>query len=211
MSRFRQEIGAVLRRPVTFAAILALHLLLIRAIWTTTVDAVGHAAPAPLRIDLIPHERPREPIPPPVLHWQDPARLMVTAPEVSVEVADDPPPIVASTPAAPEVPVAAPPAAPPSAARSPTVPPRPLYVPGGMDRYPPESRRARESGSPAIRVCISATGAVESVEVARSSGFPRLDAAALGIGREARFRPATLDGQPVPDCRVYRIRFGFSG
>jgi protein TonB len=210
MVQIPQETAAALRRAFTFAVILGLHLLLIRAVWTTVIEAAGGSVPAPLRIDLIPDVRPREPPPPPVLQWQASARLQVVEPQVPVPAADDPPPVRVAEPVAPVAPPA-PPAAPPAPQRGPIVAARPLYVPGGMDRYPPESRRARESGSPTIRICVSAAGMVESVEVARSSGFPRLDAAAVGIGREARFRPATQDGQPVPACMAYRIRFAFSG
>jgi TonB family protein len=40
-----------------------------------------------------------------------------------------------------------------------------------------------------------------------SSGFPRLDQAAVGIGKEARFRPAMREGKPMPFCLPYRITF----
>jgi len=204
-----EDAVAALHRGLTCAVILVLHLLLIRALWTTMVESAGPTAPAPLRIDLIRNDRPRERPPPRVLHWQPSAQLLVVEPQLTVPVAPEPVPPLLGVAPAPEVVVPAQPAAPPAAVRGPTVPARPLYVPGGMDRYPPESRRARESGAPTIRICISAAGTVESVEVARSSGFPRLDDAAVGIGREARFRPATQDGQPVPACMAYRIRFAF--
>ena len=85
--------------------------------------------------------------------------------------------------------------------------PRPIYVPGGWERYPAESIRAHESGRPTITICISAAGAIDSVQLTNSSGFPRLDQAAVGIGKEARFRPAMREGKPVPFCVPYRITF----
>ena len=146
-----------LRRSVTFAIVLVLHAVaVIRALWTGVVDAVLHTVPAPLRIDLIPYERPREPMVPVAVHWQEAAPLSVPEPQVRVDDADDSsPPLLAADPAPLlAAPAPAPAAAPVEPARAPTGPARPVYVPGGMDRYPAESRRARESGSPTIRIAV---------------------------------------------------------
>jgi TonB family protein len=54
---------------------------------------------------------------------------------------------------------------------------------------------------------VSATGTIDSVELLQSSGFSRLDQAAIGIGKESRFRPAMRDGHSVPFCLPYRVTF----
>ena len=72
--------------------------------------------------------------------------------------------------------------------------------------YPPAAQRARESGTVLLRVVVDTQGRPAEVTVARSSGYRRLDEAAMRAVREARFRPYIEDGQPreavVPDLEV---------
>ncbi len=56
--------------------------------------------------------------------------------------------------------------------------------------YPPLSARLREQGRVVVKVLISADGRAQQAEVLTSSGYPRLDQAALASVRAARFRPA---------------------
>ncbi len=58
-----------------------------------------------------------------------------------------------------------------------------------------------------MKICITARGAVESVEIIESTGFARLDNDALDIAREYRFRPATRNGKAVPVCLPYSINY----
>lgn len=76
-----------------------------------------------------------------------------------------------------------------------------------QDRYPRASIRARESGRTVVQICISATGAVESVDIAQSSGFRRLDEAALDMALDYGFAPAMREGHPVAVCLPYGIDF----
>ena len=96
---------------------------------------------------------------------------------------------------------------PPEADPSLVVRARPIAGPRGVDRYPNASIRAKESGTVVMNICVSPTGSVDSVELARSSGFPRLDQVALGIASEYQFQPATRLGHPVAACAHYRIVF----
>jgi protein TonB len=52
-----------------------------------------------------------------------------------------------------------------------------------------------------LTVWINAQGGLERIEIARSSGYPLLDQAALDAERKSRFRPAQLGQQPVP-CKA---------
>ena len=74
-------------------------------------------------------------------------------------------------------------------------------------RYPIESRRQHEEGTVRLRVLISAQGLVEDVKVAKSSGFDRLDDAALDAVRKWRFRPGTQAGTPVEAAGFLSIPF----
>lgn len=89
----------------------------------------------------------------------------------------------------------------------PVIRPRPIAGPRGVDRYPNASIKARESGTVIMKICVNPEGSVDRVELAHSSGFPRLDQAALSMAAEYRFRPATREGHPVAACAQYNIIF----
>jgi protein TonB len=76
-----------------------------------------------------------------------------------------------------------------------------------QDRYPRASIRHKEMGRPVVKICISAEGSVESAEVAQSSGYPRLDAAAVDMSLDYVFAPAMREGKAVPVCIPYGIDF----
>lgn len=77
------------------------------------------------------------------------------------------------------------------------VPPAPLHSPSPA--YPMEALRKQHGGVVILRVSVDGAGAVSAVGVARSSGFPALDASARKSMREWRFeapaghRPMTFD------------------
>ncbi|HKC17495.1 MAG TPA: energy transducer TonB [Steroidobacteraceae bacterium] len=77
------------------------------------------------------------------------------------------------------------------------------------DYYPPGSIRFGEQGASTLQVCVGADGAlVSEPTLATSSGFSRLDAAAVKWAREAlRFTPAQRDGKAVPACKGFRVTF----
>jgi periplasmic protein TonB len=63
--------------------------------------------------------------------------------------------------------------------------------------YPVFSKRLGEQGSVYIRFFVNAEGTAENTEVERSSGFERLDQAALAFVQQSRYKPGTLDGVPT--------------
>lgn len=64
--------------------------------------------------------------------------------------------------------------------------------------YPRLSERRGEQGRVMLRVLISPQGRVADVTVQRSSGYARLDEAAVQAMRQARFRPYTENGVAYP-------------
>lgn len=70
------------------------------------------------------------------------------------------------------------------------------YLIEPVTQYPRASRELGESGVVRMRVLVDEQGRPREVEVAKSSGFPRLDQAALQAMRAARFQPHIEDGQP---------------
>ena len=70
------------------------------------------------------------------------------------------------------------------------------YLRNPKPAYPPMSRRLGETGRSVIRVLVGADGSAKSVRLQRSSGFDRLDQAALDAVRRWRFVPGTRGGVP---------------
>ena len=66
--------------------------------------------------------------------------------------------------------------------------------------YPQTSRRAQEEGVTTLSVCVSESGRTQSVQLKESSGYARLDEAAMKWMRSARFRPAKSDGRNRAVC-----------
>lgn len=163
---------------------------------------------APLFVDLIapempePPARPPPPPPTPVPKLPPPPAPLLTAPPTPAPapfVAPPPPPEPVS-PAPPDPPVAlalptppAPPAPPPSPKEMPASAIEYLEPPAPV--YPRMSRRLNEAGLVVVRVFVDVDGLPRQVQVLQSSGFARLDEAAVEGVRQARFKPWTQDGR----------------
>ncbi|MFO1334225.1 MAG: energy transducer TonB [Piscinibacter sp.] len=200
------------QRHAAVAAILALHAA---AGWgLLQVDAVRSAVAeaAPLFVDLIAPpapEAPAEPPPPPpqpiTKTAPPPAPLIAAAPAPTPAppafVAPEPPPEPAPpAPPEPVVVAVAPPAPPASAAPA---PPRELpasaiqYLDPPAPVYPRASRRNAEAGLVVVRVFVGVDGVPRQLQLLHSSGFARLDEAALEGVRQARFKPPTENGRAI--------------
>lgn len=77
--------------------------------------------------------------------------------------------------------------------------------------YPPESRRLGEIGQVVLRVELSETGHVVLAKVQGSSGYARLDEAALSAVRAWRCTPPTRNGQPVRATALQPFNFILQG
>lgn len=105
-------------------------------------------------------------------------------------------------------PVAAAPAAAPTLARAaPVVPPSRVDASCEKPRYPPASVRLREEGVVGVRLLIDENGRVVSGSVEKSSGYKRLDDAALAGLSLCKFKPATLNGKPFQDWSSLNYRW----
>lgn len=148
-------------------------------------------------------------VPPPEVHTSAP-------PEPAVGLQSVAPPTAAVVTVAPPVPTRAPAAiaavalvAPPKPAQPQTLPTSALrFSQAPVVEYPRASRRNKESGVVLIRAWVGAAGGASSdVRVERSSGFVRLDEAAVRAVQQARFSPTVQDGQPVEGWAVFPIQF----
>ena len=77
--------------------------------------------------------------------------------------------------------------------------------------YPAESRRLRETGIVVLRVELSEMGDVAAARVQDSSGYRRLDEAALNAVRTWRCTPAVRHGQPVRAVALQPFKFILQG
>jgi periplasmic protein TonB len=68
------------------------------------------------------------------------------------------------------------------------------YLNNPPPTYPPASKRMRETGSVLLHVWVTADGRADRVELRQSSGFDRLDEAAMAAVRQWRFVPGHRDG-----------------
>ncbi|TAK08863.1 MAG: energy transducer TonB, partial [Rhizorhabdus sp.] len=84
-------------------------------------------------------------------------------------------------------------------------------IEGRPPRYPLESRRRKEQGTVLLRLLIGTDGRVAQISIAQSSGFERLDQAALQAARSWRWQPMIRDGQPVEVRGVMPIPFVLQG
>jgi periplasmic protein TonB len=74
-------------------------------------------------------------------------------------------------------------------------------------RYPPASMRDHEQGTVMLHVFVDETGVPRRIEIARSSGHTRLDAAARESVSHARFRPVMRNGQAISAWGIVPIEF----
>lgn len=73
--------------------------------------------------------------------------------------------------------------------------------------YPIEAQRAHETGVVLLSVDVDIQGMPIQVEIQKSSGFSRLDNAAMDVVKQWRFIPATLGNQPMAAKVTVPVRF----
>lgn len=209
-ARARDGLSKAQLRGVVLA-IAALHvgagwgLLQIPAVREAVADA------APIFVDYIAPPPPpvAAPVPPPpappVQRTPPPPAPLLTSkpsPAPAPFVAPPPPEVIpAPAPPAPAV-VEAPPAppAPPAPAPAPAAPVRVeqvTYLFKPTLEYPARAQQLGETGRVVVRVIVDVNGLPRSVTIEKSSGYSRLNQAALAATRNARFKPHTVNGHPV--------------
>ena len=81
------------------------------------------------------------------------------------------------------------------------------YLSNPPPPYPAGSRRVGEQGSVLVRVFVSEQGLPARVELRESSGYTRLDEAAVTAVRHWKFVPARRGSTPVSAWVVVPISF----
>jgi protein TonB len=74
--------------------------------------------------------------------------------------------------------------------------------------YPALSRRRGETGTAYVRFVVGLTGSLENIELKKSSGFDRLDDAALAAVRATTCKPYVENGVPIRAAYTQPYQFG---
>jgi periplasmic protein TonB len=208
----RRKLAELSQRTVVLGAIVSLHVLIVYLLPFGDQDYGRFHAPI-TEAEIIPADprKPRPPPPPlPPVMLQTSPPIDIPAVQVTIDMPAEPLPAIRSIDTRELLKRAMPVSTgmpPPQIDPFPVIRPQPIAGPRGVDRYPNASIAAKESGMVVMKICVTTQGSVDRVELAHSSGFPRLDQAAMSMAAEYRFRPAMREGHPVPACAQYNIIF----
>jgi protein TonB len=217
------------------AAVVAIHIALLAVILTVrnepavrplesrtmTAELLSPApvaAPAALQSIAPPPPKPTPPVPhvkPKVQPRPTPKPTPMPLP-----VAASPSPTAPAPAAESALPAPAAPAA-PAAAAAPTIgrPTMEISAPKNVSHldcniakpdYPALSRRRGETGTAYVRFVVGLTGNLENIELKKSSGYDRLDDAALAAVRASACKPYLENGVPIRAAYTQPYQFGLS-
>lgn len=213
------------RHGLIVAAVLAFHVL---ALWALQSGLLRRVAEVVVPVHILsefvepplpkvtpPPPAPPAPVKPPPLQRRD----TLPPPPMPVAAATPEPapaaPVGVTTPQPPAPPIAAPVAAAPAPApAAPPAPPKVVlpstdadYLQNPKPVYPAMSKRLNEQGKVQVRVLIGEDGRPQKAELRQSSGFDRLDNAALNTVMQWRYVPGKRGG--VPEAMWYLVPINF--
>lgn len=200
------------KRMAAFALVVIIHVLFVWVLASGLGKKVVEVVMGPVETRLIeelPDEDDEPPPPPPEIETPPP---YVPPPEISIDIPVDTGPTTAISNVTSERPVAAPPPPAPKPVERQVVKTPPSTQGRGaritQPEYPPASRRAGEEGTVQLQVYVLESGRAGEVKVARSSGFPKLDEAAVAeVKRNWRFVAGKEDGKPVAMWHTFAVTF----
>lgn len=214
-------------RAACLLAVAAAHLAAGYALLHVAQAIVPEDPAAPIFVEFVrPAPEPVRPVPPPAPKpaiRKDPPVIASSAPAQTPQEIETPPPEPEPAPEpvhepvqeiAPPAPAPVAPEAPIQAAPAPAPPaPEPKlvssveYVRAPRVNYPKLSQRLHEQGQVVVRVLITPRGVADQAVIHRSSGFPRLDQAAIEAVLGAIYKPRFENGKPVPVYAHIPINF----
>jgi protein TonB len=149
--------------------------------------------PKPVVVPPPPQPKIETPVPKPEEKPQPPA-----PPKPEMTIPEPPPPPPESKP------VVVPPPQPPTEYVSVT---EPKYATHIQPIYPEQAKRWHQQGVVVLALFINESGALDKVEIVKSSGFPLLDNAAIRAMKESRFDPALQGNLSVRSRAEVTITF----
>jgi TonB family protein len=81
------------------------------------------------------------------------------------------------------------------------------FIPDIRDYYPETARVSREQGTASLALCYDQQGKPVDVSVVKSSGFARIDSAAVRWGISVRIKPAIISGVARTGCVLIPVEF----
>jgi protein TonB len=199
------------KRTLAFVLVVIIHVLFIWLLASGLGAKVVEVVMGPVETKIIDEkvDEDKPPPPPPEIDTPPP---YVPPPEISIDVPTDSGPTTAISNVTSQRPVAAPAPIAPKATEHETVRVLPSTQGKGaritQPEYPPASRRAGEAGTVTLQVFVLESGKAGEVKVAKSSGFEKLDEAAVKeVQRNWRFVPGKEDGKPVAMWHTFAVTF----
>lgn len=192
------------RRLTAIALVVLLHIAILVALKEGLHRDVMKMIKEPLDVKIIEEEivPDREPPPPPPKIETPPP--FVPPPEINIVLPPEPVQTITTTQVKPPPTVAPPPRAQPVSRTA------PMAGRGGLSEpeYPPVSRRLGQEGTVTLLLYIREDGRVGDAKVQESSGFPKLDEAAVDHARRNwRFVPGKENGKPIAMWHPFKVTF----
>ena len=188
------------RRTGLFIVVAVMHVLIVYGLMLATGVVHQPAFVAPLEAVFIPEDTQQEQQPEVKIkpEIEQPVAVDQPPPEVQFEEAVTPPsdvPVPASANAI-------------SGSQQQGAPAQDLKTANRVDpTYPPASRRAGEQGTVRLKVLVDTNGRPSNVAVTQSSGFARLDEAAVQAVRKWRFEAATDGSKKIQAYTQVAVTF----
>ncbi len=196
------------KRIYGIVGVIAFHVLVVWALVSGLARKAIEVLPMPIETKIIEEdvvqEEPPPPPPPPELDVPPPPFI----PPPEINIATPPPPSqntiaqVSTTPPPP-----GPPPAPAPVKQVVRVKPVVKASACRPPEYPSISERLGEVGSVVVQLLVGVDGKVTDSRVETSSGFERLDKAAIAGLSRCRFTPGTVDG--APEASWHQMKYTF--
>ena len=178
------------RRYISLGLVAALHVVLIWALATGLATQFIKKLPDEFKAQVVKQKPPSQPKtpPPPPPQLAKPPPPFVPPPEINIQTTTTNTTAISN--------VQSRHVAPPAPAK--IEPPRPSGRRHDCySGYPPISKRLGEEGKVLVEFTVSADGSVTNAKVAKSSGYSRLDRAAVQCVSDFHYHPATQGGKPI--------------
>jgi protein TonB len=189
--------GTVNRRLVAFVVLVLLHVGLLWGLANGLSRKVVEMLAPPIEVENIEDVRKEEKEPPPPPPKMDIPPPFVPAPDIAIEAPVQTQAIVVTRQEAPPPP-------PPAARTQPRQDPRRPFT---RPEYPPTSRRLGEEGTVVLLLLVTEDGRIADAKIDKTSGFPRLDEAAVRESKRWRAIPSKEGDKPVAAWGRFAITF----
>lgn len=199
------------QRVVGFGFVILLHIGIIYVLSSGLSHTVIEVMKGPFDAKIIEEikQKEEEPPPPPP-KFEQPPPPYVPPPEISIDMPVETTQSTAITQVTTQI--KQPPPAPAAPKPQPTAPHSDPKHPNSRPDYPPTSRRLGEEGTVVLSLYVKEDGKVGEGKIQESSGFAKLDEAALREAlRRWHFIPATLEGKAVAGWYPIKVTFKLTG